>query len=135
LPVLLQIALGGALGAVLRHATVSLAARLFGAGEAMREAIGASVLFYLVDYDSAVAAARDALGEEALAAAWAQGREMTPEQALAYALDEPPAVEAKASSTLLRIFAMGPARVYRGEHDLAPPNGPTPSLASCSSTS
>jgi hypothetical protein len=72
------------------------AARLFGAGEALREAIGASTLFYLVDYDGVVAAARDALGEEALVAAWAQGKEMTMEQAIAYALDEPTAVEAKA---------------------------------------
>ncbi len=31
MPVLMQIALGGALGAVLRHAAVGLAARLFGA--------------------------------------------------------------------------------------------------------
>jgi hypothetical protein len=102
------------------------AARLFGAGEALREAIGASVLFYLVDYDRAVAAARDALGEEALATAWAQGREMTLDQAVAYALDEPSAVEAKASSdrrpagASLRIFALGPGRVERDEHDLAP---------------
>jgi predicted ATPase/DNA-binding SARP family transcriptional activator len=96
------------------------AARLFGAGEALREAIGASVLFYLVDYDGAVAATRDALGEEALAAAWAEGREMTLEEAVVYALDEPSAVEVKASPELLRIFALGPARVERGEHVLSP---------------
>jgi two-component SAPR family response regulator len=96
------------------------AARLFGAGEALREAIGASVLFYLVDYDGAVAAARDALGEEALAVAWVEGREMTLEEAVAYALDETPAVEAEASPELLRIFALGPGRVERGGHELAP---------------
>jgi predicted ATPase/DNA-binding CsgD family transcriptional regulator len=72
-----------------RRGAYGRAARLFGAGEALREAIGASVPFYLVDYDGAVAAARDALGEEALAAAWEQGREMTPEEAVTYALDEP----------------------------------------------
>ena len=45
---------------------------------------------------------------------------MTMEQAVAHALDEPSAVEVKASPELLRIFALGPGRVYRGEHDLAP---------------
>jgi predicted ATPase/DNA-binding NarL/FixJ family response regulator len=65
------------------------AARLFGAGEALREALGTSAPYYLVDYDRSVAAARAALGEESFAAAWARGREMTHEQAVAYALDEP----------------------------------------------
>ncbi len=45
---------------------------------------------------------------------------MAPEQAVAYALDGPPAVEAEADPELLRVFALGQARVYRGEHDLAP---------------
>jgi hypothetical protein len=40
--------------------------------------------------DRAVAATRRSLGEEAFAAAWAEGRAMTLEQALAYALDEQP---------------------------------------------
>jgi two-component SAPR family response regulator len=96
------------------------AARLLGAGEALREAIGASALFYLVDYDGVVATARDALGEEALAAAWAQGKEMTMEQAIAYVLDEPSVVEAKASPELLQIYALGQGRVERGGRDLAP---------------
>jgi predicted ATPase/two-component SAPR family response regulator len=96
------------------------AARLFGAGEALREAMGASVLFYLVDYDRGVAAARDALGEEAFAATWAEGRAMSAERAIEYALDEPSAIEAKVSSELLRIFALGPGRVERGGHELAP---------------
>jgi predicted ATPase/two-component SAPR family response regulator len=96
------------------------AARLFGAGEALREAIGASVPFHLVDYDGAIAGARDTLGEEAFAAAWAQGREMTMEQAVAYALDEPSAVEAKTSPERLRIFALGPGQVERGGRALAP---------------
>lgn len=65
------------------------AARLFGAGEALREEIGAAVLpFYQVDYDHGVAVAQAQLGEEAFAAAWAQGRAMTPEQAIEYALEE-----------------------------------------------
>jgi hypothetical protein len=36
-------------------------------------------------YKRAVSAARAYLGEQAFAAAWSQGREMTPEQALALA--------------------------------------------------
>src|SRR5204862_6189657 len=38
---------------------------------------------YAAAYDRAVATARSQLGEQAFAAAWAQGRTMTPEQALA----------------------------------------------------
>jgi DNA-binding SARP family transcriptional activator len=89
---------------------------------------------YRADYERGVAAARAGLGEEAFEAAWAQGRAMTLEGAVAYALDEPttpqqeedtpsPAAqtasaEAKAPPEL-RIFALGPARVYRGEVALA----------------
>jgi non-specific serine/threonine protein kinase len=38
--------------------------------------------------DAAIATARAVLGEEAFAAAWAEGQSMTPEQALEYALEE-----------------------------------------------
>lgn len=62
------------------------AAWLFGAAEALRETVGAFVLpLYRAEYDRGVAAARAELGEEALAKAWAEGRAMTPEQALEYA--------------------------------------------------
>jgi predicted ATPase/DNA-binding winged helix-turn-helix (wHTH) protein len=65
------------------------AARLFGAGEALREAIGASVLpFYRTDYDSAVEAVHKCLGHEAVREYWSQGRSMTLEQAIGYALAE-----------------------------------------------
>jgi hypothetical protein len=40
--------------------------------------------------DRAVAAARRSLDEEAFATAWAEGRTMTLEQAIAYALEESP---------------------------------------------
>ncbi len=60
------------------------AARLWGAAEALRESIGAPVPpVYRTDYEQAVATARTQLGEKAFAAAWAQGRTMTPEQAVA----------------------------------------------------
>ena len=60
------------------------AAQLWGAAEALREVIGAPM--YPVDrdeYAQAVAAARTQMGETAFAAAWAQGRALTPEAALA----------------------------------------------------
>jgi non-specific serine/threonine protein kinase len=65
------------------------AARLFGASEAMREEIGASVLaFYRADYDSGVAATRAGLSEEALWKSWDAGRVMTPAEAVVYALTD-----------------------------------------------
>ena len=64
------------------------AAQLFGAAEAMREAIDASLpLTDRGNYDNTVAATRGGLPPEAFAAAWARGRRMTFEQAIAYALE------------------------------------------------
>jgi non-specific serine/threonine protein kinase len=113
------------------------AARLFGASEALLETVGIPLYPHAQDrasVESALRALRSRLGETAFAAARAEGRAMAPEQAVAFALDEPPAVEAETSPVLLRVFALGQARVYRGEYDLAPPSGPILSLASCSST-
>ena len=65
------------------------AARLFGAGEALREAVGASVLpFYRADYDSGVEAIRKGVGEDALRANWSEGRTMTLDEAIKCALAE-----------------------------------------------
>jgi tetratricopeptide (TPR) repeat protein len=60
------------------------ATRLWGAAEVLREAIGAPM--YPVDrdeYAQAVAAARTQMSETAFAAAWAEGRALTPEAVLA----------------------------------------------------
>jgi len=60
------------------------AARLWGAAEALREAIGAPM--HPVDrvwQEQALTLARATLGEQALTAAWEEGRGMTAEQALA----------------------------------------------------
>jgi predicted ATPase/class 3 adenylate cyclase len=66
------------------------AARLYGVAEALRKARGTPLPPCELDaYHDDVAVARAALGEEAFAAAWAEGRAMTVEQAIAYALDEP----------------------------------------------
>jgi non-specific serine/threonine protein kinase len=64
------------------------AARLFGAGERLREATGIAVRTPAdrAVHERAIAAARAALGEAAFAAAWAAGRALTPEQAIAEAL-------------------------------------------------
>ncbi len=60
------------------------AAQLWGAADALRDAIGVPIPpVERADYERSVSAARVHLGERAFAAAWAQGRSMTPEQALA----------------------------------------------------
>ena len=60
------------------------AAQLWGASEAIRDALGIPIfLVERADYERAVSAARAHLGERAFATAWAQGRAMTPQQALA----------------------------------------------------
>src|SRR5712691_12303089 len=59
------------------------AAQLWGAAEALRNAIGVPIPpVERADYERSLSAARVHLGERAFAAAWAQGRAMTPEQAL-----------------------------------------------------
>jgi hypothetical protein len=58
------------------------AARLFGAAEAYLLPDAMDPL-ERADYERAVAEVRARLGEQAFAAAWAKGRTMTPEQALA----------------------------------------------------
>jgi predicted ATPase/DNA-binding CsgD family transcriptional regulator len=59
-------------------------ARLWGAAEVLREDMGTPLPpVYCAEYERAVAATRTQLGEKAFAAAWAEGRTMTPEQALA----------------------------------------------------
>jgi tetratricopeptide (TPR) repeat protein len=60
------------------------AADLWGAAEALREAIGTPIpSVYRLDYERVVAKVRAQLGNETFARAWAGGRSMTPEQAMA----------------------------------------------------
>ena len=60
------------------------AARLWGAAQTIRDTIGAPMPpVDRVDYERAVAAVHARLGKEAFAAAWAEGRTMTPEEAIA----------------------------------------------------
>jgi predicted ATPase/DNA-binding SARP family transcriptional activator/DNA-binding CsgD family transcriptional regulator len=91
------------------------AARLFGAGEALREAIGASqVPFYLVDYCRGKDAARAALGEEAFATAWAEGRAMTFKQAVEYVLSS------EQESSPLTVFTPEEPPTYEPSDKLTP---------------
>lgn len=60
---------------------------LFGAAEALREALGVPPPPFIRDrYNQSVAEAREKLGEAAFTAAWQSGRAMTPDQAIEYAL-------------------------------------------------
>jgi non-specific serine/threonine protein kinase len=66
------------------------AARLWGAEEALLERMEAAVYTYVPDrslHRSQVEAARARLGEETFEAAWAEGRSLSIEQAIAWALD------------------------------------------------
>ena len=81
--------LEGVASVVMPQGESTWAAQLWGAAETLREAVDAPISpVYRADYERSVAAANAQLGEQAFAAAWAEGRTMTPEQALA-AQDQP----------------------------------------------
>ena len=68
------------------------AARLFGVAEAQRDAFGLAWFPTLrASFERDVATLRSELGQEAFAAAWAEGRVMSLDQAIAHALAAPPA--------------------------------------------
>src|SRR5215217_2660055 len=114
------------------------AARLLGASEALISAIGLrGHPYYRPDralYERINAGARSTIGDEAYEAAFSEGRAMSPEQAIEYALEEPTAPDEEeeaqpptvgtlvprednqpsaAETAALRIFALGPARVEK----------------------
>ncbi|MGE5377158.1 MAG: ATP-binding protein, partial [Bacteroidota bacterium] len=65
------------------------AARLWGAAASWREAINEPLpLTFQEDYAESIAQARTQLGEEVYASAWSEGHAMSPEQAIALALEE-----------------------------------------------
>src|SRR5207248_6531560 len=60
------------------------AAQLWGAADALRDTLGVPIPpVERADYERSLSATRVHLGERAFAAAWSQGRAMTPQQALA----------------------------------------------------
>jgi ATP/maltotriose-dependent transcriptional regulator MalT len=75
--------LEGLAGVVATQGEPTWAVRLYGAAEALRDANSIPIPpVYRADYDRSVATAYTQLGEKLFAAAWAEGRTMTPEQAL-----------------------------------------------------
>jgi predicted ATPase/class 3 adenylate cyclase len=89
---LLASGLEGLASVVAMQGEPAWAARLWGTAEALREAIGAPLPpVERASYEQAVASTRDDMGEESFAAAWAEGRAMTAEQALAVGerMDQP----------------------------------------------
>jgi len=85
--------LEGIAAVALARGHVERAARLFAAAARLRDAIHAPLSpAERLHHDLEVEAARAGFGDEAFAAAWAAGRAMTLEQAVAYALNvQPPA--------------------------------------------
>ncbi len=82
--------LEGLAGVSVTEGRVEKAARLFGASEALREALGTPLPgSYRANYERNLSIVREQLDEASVAATWAEGRAMTMEQAIAYALAEP----------------------------------------------
>jgi predicted ATPase/DNA-binding CsgD family transcriptional regulator len=69
------------------------AARLWGAAEALREAIGLPRVRRRAQLESAIATTRSALGADAFAAAWAEGRSLSLADAVAEAIQASPSVD------------------------------------------
>jgi len=71
------------------------AARLYGAAEALRQTIGIAMTpSEQLEYDGEIARLRAGIDEKDLAAAWAEGRAMTLEQAIALGLERAPGAQA-----------------------------------------
>ena len=80
--------LEGLAGVAAAHRQPERAAQLFGAAEALRESIGTPRWHvYQASYARMLSAARTQLDDAAWTAAWAKGRAMPLEQAVAQALD------------------------------------------------
>src|SRR5262249_39680077 len=92
---------GPQIGVDASPAAMARAARLLGAAEALREAIGFD--WGAADrpvHERTAAAVRSQLDEAAFAAAWAEGRAMSSEEAIAYALEPPVRVAEPESKTM-----------------------------------
>ena len=105
--VIIASALEGLAGIVAVLGEPAGAARLWGTAEALREAIGTPLPpIERADYERAITGARTQLGEKAFAVAWAEGRTLTLEQALA----------AQGPVTLPQQLAAGPAPAPQRSH-------------------
>jgi ATP/maltotriose-dependent transcriptional regulator MalT len=95
------------------------AARLWGAAETLREAIGAPMHpVSRASYEHALAHARTALDEQAFRLAWAEGRAMTPEQALATQESEIPQAPPLHPSSLVQPTSRTPAGLTKREREV-----------------
>jgi len=95
------------------------AARLWGAAEALREAIGAPMHpVHRASYAPVLAHARTALDEQAFRLAWAEGRGMTPEQALATQEPGTPQVSPIPRSSAVQPSSSAPAGLTRREREV-----------------
>jgi tetratricopeptide (TPR) repeat protein len=84
-------AVEGLAGCALLDGDHPRAARLFGAAAALREASGTREMsLWRVLFDSDIADLKAAMSDLAFTTTWAEGRAMTLEQAVAYALNEEP---------------------------------------------
>jgi DNA-binding NarL/FixJ family response regulator len=87
----LQYALFGLAAAAAVQKKPARAARLWGASEAVREVAGVHLTALArtgTNYDAHLEAARSQLGEPAFTKAWSEGKAMTQEEAIEYALSE-----------------------------------------------
>jgi DNA-binding NarL/FixJ family response regulator len=97
---------GGLASTAGAEGNLARAALLWGAEEALLGKIEAAVYTYVPDrslHRSRVDEARTRLGEEAFEAAWSEGRTMSPEEAIGYALEQ----EATPQQTTLKPYPAG----------------------------
>jgi predicted ATPase/DNA-binding CsgD family transcriptional regulator len=91
--------LEGLASVVAAQGELTWAARLWGAAQALRDTMGTPLPpAYRAEYERSVAFARTQLGEKAFATAWAEGRDMTPDQA--FAARGPVTIPSEAQPTL-----------------------------------
>jgi non-specific serine/threonine protein kinase len=115
--------LEGLAGLISERGEPERAARLFGASEALLETVGAPRYVQAQAralYERAVEALSSRLGEEAFGAVWSEGRAMTPEQAVEYALSaEEEPTEAPAPEESPADGGQRPAALSRRERQVA----------------
>jgi non-specific serine/threonine protein kinase len=97
-----------------------IAARILGAVASAREALNRPrPPIESRELEPYLARLREQLGEAAMAAAWAEGEAMSLDEVTAYVLDTLSAATVSQARPELRVFALGHARVYRGDHLLS----------------
>ena len=113
--------LEGLAGVAGTQGRVARAARLWGAAEALLEAIEVTAYIYASDrsHQSRIPAARAQLGEAAFDEAWAEGKAMTPEEAVEYVLTEEDATPPASLAPEAPPDEKPPDRLTRREEEVA----------------